>query len=168
MKKPRFTEQQVAQALRQAEQGTSAAEVCRKLGVSEATFYAWKKRYAGMGIAELRRVRQLEEEIAGSNRWSRTSRWTSRCCRRCCKKRSKARAPTRDRARGHQRVSRERAAGLRRGRLPAGDVLLPRPATGRDAAADAAAGVGSGPAQLDRGRVAMGSTNFTGLPAAQA
>jgi len=62
MKKPRFTEQQVAQALRHAEQGTSAAEVCRKLGVSEATFYAWKKRYAGMGIAELRRVRQLEEE----------------------------------------------------------------------------------------------------------
>ncbi len=62
MKKPRFTEQQVAQALRQAEQGTSAAEVCRKLGVSEATFYAWKKRYAGMGLAELRRVRQLEDE----------------------------------------------------------------------------------------------------------
>jgi putative transposase len=57
-----FTEQQVAQALRQAEQGTSAAEVCRKLGVSEATFYAWKKRYAGMGLAELRRVRQLEDE----------------------------------------------------------------------------------------------------------
>jgi putative transposase len=62
MKKPRFTEQQIAQALRQAEQGTSAAEVCRKLGVSEATFYAWKKRYAGMGVAELRRVRQLEDE----------------------------------------------------------------------------------------------------------
>ena len=62
MKKPRFTEQQVAQALRQAEQGTTAAEICRKLGVSEATFYAWKKRYAGMGVAELRRVRQLEEE----------------------------------------------------------------------------------------------------------
>jgi putative transposase len=62
MKKPRFTEQQVAQALRQAEQGTTAAEICRKLGVSEATFYAWKKRYAGMGVAELRRVRQLEDE----------------------------------------------------------------------------------------------------------
>lgn len=62
MKKPRFTEQQIAQALRQAEQGTAAAEVCRKLGVSEATFYAWKKRYAGLGIAELRRVRQLEDE----------------------------------------------------------------------------------------------------------
>jgi putative transposase len=62
MKKPRFTEQQIAQALRQGEQGTTAAEICRKLGVSEATFYAWKKRYAGMGIAELRRVRQLEDE----------------------------------------------------------------------------------------------------------
>jgi putative transposase len=62
MKKPRFTEQQIAQALRQAEQGITAAEVCRKLGVSEATFYAWKKRYAGMGVAELRRVRQLEDE----------------------------------------------------------------------------------------------------------
>jgi len=45
MKKPRFTEPQIALALRQAEQGTTAAEVCRKLGVSEATFYVWKKRY---------------------------------------------------------------------------------------------------------------------------
>jgi putative transposase len=62
MKKPRFTEQQIAQALRQGEQGTIAAEICRKLGVSEATFYAWKKRYAGLGVAELRRVRQLEDE----------------------------------------------------------------------------------------------------------
>ncbi len=62
MKKPRFSEQQIAVALRQAEQGTSAVEVCRKLGVSEATFYAWKKRYVGMGVAELRRVRQLEDE----------------------------------------------------------------------------------------------------------
>ena len=62
MKNPRYTDQQIAQALRQAEQGTTAAEICRKLGVSEATFYAWKKWYAGMGVAELRRVRQLEDE----------------------------------------------------------------------------------------------------------
>jgi putative transposase len=62
MKKPRFREQQISVALRQAEQGTPAVEVCRKLGVSEATFYAWKKRYVGMGVAELRRVRQLEDE----------------------------------------------------------------------------------------------------------
>ena len=62
MKKPRYTDQQIAQALRQAEQGTPVAEFCRKLGVSETTFYAWRKRYAGMGVAELRRVKQLEEE----------------------------------------------------------------------------------------------------------
>ena len=60
--KKRFSEQQIAYALRQAEQGTPAAEVCRKLGVSEPTFYAWKKKYAGMGVAELRRVKQLEDE----------------------------------------------------------------------------------------------------------
>ncbi len=62
MKKPRYTEPQIAQALRQAEQGTPAAEICRKLGVSETIFYARKKRYTGMGVAELRRVRQLEDE----------------------------------------------------------------------------------------------------------
>lgn len=62
MKKKRFTEQQIAYALRLAERGTRAVEVCRKLGISEPTFYAWKKKYAGMGVMELRRVKQLEEE----------------------------------------------------------------------------------------------------------
>ena len=62
MRKTTFTEEQVAYALRQAESGTAVAEVCRKLGVSEQTFYRWKRKYAGMGVAELRRLRQLEEE----------------------------------------------------------------------------------------------------------
>lgn len=62
MKKSRFTEQQIAYALRLSEQGAPAVEVCRKLGVSEPTFYAWKKKYAGMGVTELRKVKQLEEE----------------------------------------------------------------------------------------------------------
>ena len=62
MKKPRFTEPQIAMALRQAEQGTPTGEICRKLGVSEATFYAWKKKYAHLGVSELRRLRQLEDE----------------------------------------------------------------------------------------------------------
>jgi putative transposase len=48
--------------LRQAESGTSVAEIIRKLGISEQTFYRWKKRFAGLGIAELRRLRTLEEE----------------------------------------------------------------------------------------------------------
>jgi len=62
MKKSRFTEEQIAFALRQVEGGTSVRDVCRKLGVSEQTFYRWKKKFAGMGVAEVRRLKQLEEE----------------------------------------------------------------------------------------------------------
>lgn len=62
MRKSTFTEEQIAYALRQAESGIPVLEVCRKLGISEQTFYRWKKKFAGMGVAELRRLRQLEEE----------------------------------------------------------------------------------------------------------
>jgi putative transposase len=62
MKKTKFTEQQIAFALRQAETGTRIAEVCRKMGISDATFYNWRKKYGGLGVPELRRLRQLEEE----------------------------------------------------------------------------------------------------------
>jgi putative transposase len=64
MKRKRYTDEQVAFALRQVEAGTAVAEVCRKMGVSEATFFRWKKRFAGMGTAEIRRLKQLEEENA--------------------------------------------------------------------------------------------------------
>lgn len=62
MKKTRYTEEQIAFALKQAETGTRVEEVCRKMGISEATFYNWKKKFGGMGLTELRRLRQLEEE----------------------------------------------------------------------------------------------------------
>ena len=62
MKKTKFTEEQIAFALRQAETGTRVVEVCRKLGISDATFYNWKKKYGGLGVPELRRLKQLEEE----------------------------------------------------------------------------------------------------------
>jgi len=64
MKRTKFTEQQIAFALKQAESGISVDEVCRKIGISEATFYNWKKKYGGVGITELRRLKQLEEECA--------------------------------------------------------------------------------------------------------
>lgn len=64
MKKSKFTEEQIAFALRQAESGTTVGEVCRKMGISEATFYNWKKKYGGLGVSELRRLKQLEEENA--------------------------------------------------------------------------------------------------------
>ena len=62
MKKSRFTEEQVAFALKQNELGVSVEEVSRKMGISEATFYNWKQRYGGLGPSELRRLKQLEEE----------------------------------------------------------------------------------------------------------
>lgn len=62
MKKTRYTEEQIAFALKQSETGTRVEEVCRKMGISEATFYNWKKKFGGMGVTELRRLRQLEDE----------------------------------------------------------------------------------------------------------
>jgi putative transposase len=62
MKSSRYTAEQVAFAMRQAESGTSVPEICRKMGIAEQTFYRWKKKYTGMGVAEVRRLRVLEEE----------------------------------------------------------------------------------------------------------
>ena len=62
MKKSKFTEEQIAFALRQAEAGTRVIEVCRKMGISEQPYFRWKKKYGGLGVSELRRLRQLEEE----------------------------------------------------------------------------------------------------------
>jgi len=64
MKKSKFNDQQIAFALQQAEQGTAVEEVCRKMGVSQATFYRWKKVYGGLMPSEVRRLKQLEEENA--------------------------------------------------------------------------------------------------------
>jgi len=64
MKRSRYSDEQIAYALRQAESGTPVADVCRTLGVSEATFYVWKKKYANLGATELRELRQLREENA--------------------------------------------------------------------------------------------------------
>ena len=61
-RRSRFTEQQIVAALRQAESGTPVVEVCRKLGFTEQTFYRWKRKFAGMGVAELRRLREVEKE----------------------------------------------------------------------------------------------------------
>lgn len=62
MRKSRYTQEQIAMALRQAEAGTPVVEICRKLEVSEQTFYRWKKKYGGLGVPELRELRQLREE----------------------------------------------------------------------------------------------------------
>ena len=62
MRKSRLTEEQIAYALKQAELGTKVEEICRKMGISDATFYKWRQKYGGLGPSELRKMKQLEEE----------------------------------------------------------------------------------------------------------
>ena len=62
MKRSKFSEQQMAFILRQAEEGTPVAEVCRKAGISEATYYNWRKKYGGLMPSEMKRLKQLDEE----------------------------------------------------------------------------------------------------------
>ena len=62
MRKSKFTEEQVAMALRQHEAGTTVGEICRKLEISGTTFFRWQKRFGGMGVSELRELRQLRDE----------------------------------------------------------------------------------------------------------
>ena len=64
MKRSRFTEEQIIGILREQEAGVATAEVCRRHGVSSATFYKWKAKYGGMDVSEARRLEALEDEIA--------------------------------------------------------------------------------------------------------
>lgn len=64
MKKSRYTDEQITFALRQAEGGTPVADVCQQMGVSEASFYVWKKKYGKLGLTEIRELRQLRDANA--------------------------------------------------------------------------------------------------------
>ena len=62
MRTSRFSNEQIVQALRQAEAGTAVAEICRKLNITETTFYRWKKRFLGLDVSEVRELKALRDE----------------------------------------------------------------------------------------------------------
>jgi putative transposase len=64
MKRSRFTETQVVSILKEADAGMQVKEVCRKYGISEATYYSWKSKYGGMEASDLKRMKELEREIS--------------------------------------------------------------------------------------------------------
>lgn len=64
MKKRRYSNEQIVYALKQVEAGAKPADLCRQMGVAEGTFYNWKKKYEGMGVSEVREMRQLRDENA--------------------------------------------------------------------------------------------------------
>src|SRR5271165_5225833 len=81
MKASKFTDAQKAFILKQGADGIPVADICRKAGISQATYFNWKKKYDGLLPTEMRRLKLLEDENAKlGNSW-RTCRWTERCCR---------------------------------------------------------------------------------------
>ena len=81
MKKAKFTEAQIAFILKQAEDGTPVPEVCRKAGISDATCYNWRKKYASPMPSQMKRPKPLEEENRQLKRVVADLSWIRRCCK---------------------------------------------------------------------------------------
>jgi putative transposase len=123
MKKSKFTEEQIAYALRQVEGGSPPADVCRQLGVSEATFYIWKKKYAHLGVSELRQLRSLEDENARLKRLVADLSLDKHILTEALRKKSEAHTAPRAGRLGPHDLRRQRRAGLSLGAVQSGGVV---------------------------------------------
>ena len=121
MKRSRFSEEQIVYAIHQADAGTPVGDLCRQLGVSEATFYTWERRMLISRSANSDTCARWKGKTHGSSGWWRISRSTSTCCRTPCEKKSKVRPPPRTRPVVSRHVFGELRAGL-----PIGPIQLRR------------------------------------------
>ena len=125
MKRKRFTEEQIIGVLKEHELGAKTADLCRKHGISEATFYNWKSKYGGMDVAEARRLKQLEAENGKLKRLLADAMLDNAALKDLLSKNGDARCEAR-RCRSPQgRARDERAAGVPGHRLRADDGALP-------------------------------------------
>ena len=175
MKKTKFTEEQILFALKQGSAGQPVADICRQMGISEATYYVWKKRYADMGLLEVRELRQLRDENARLKRLVADLTLDRHVLQEVIKKRFRDRQTTGDRTMDPRLFPDEHTAFLC-AQLPAQrDLVLPVPGPRQQRAETAPAGAGHGPTPIwirataysaDPGRLEGGSE--PGAPTVQA
>jgi len=111
MAKRGHSEEEILRVLREAESGETVVEVCRKHGISQQSFYLWKRKYAGLGLSELRELRQLREENGKLKRLVADLSWTATSCRRSSQKSCKASGAARTGGMGRTGSSTEPAPG---------------------------------------------------------
>jgi putative transposase len=139
------SEEQILRALREAEGGSRVADICREHGVSEATFYIWKKKYSGLGLSELRELRQLREENSKLKHLVADLSLDRQILQEIVQKSCEASSSARARALDADRLRTEHAAGVGADDDQPIDHELPEPARSAARAANADARAGSEP-----------------------
>jgi putative transposase len=101
MRQSRFSEEQIIGVVKEHQAGLAVAEICRRHGISDAKFYAWRSKYGGLEVSDAKRLKALEEENRSSRSCLPSRCWTRRCCARCSEKTSNAQLPKEGRDLGH-------------------------------------------------------------------
>jgi putative transposase len=144
MKRKRFSVEQIVAIVKRAEMGLPVAELIRRVGISEQTFYRWKKHYTGLEVDQVRQLKQLQDENGRLKKLVAELSLDERCCRTCYEETGKALTAPPGGWIPMRRVPGERAACVRCGAAAAGDTPVPEHPGSADRAAAAHEGFGAG------------------------